>query len=616
MANDRKWRNAYEAYSSAAWLAAAGWTLHLGGSAFLASLSALLTAATAGYGIYRGFQALDIWKARLALLGEPVSVVTPAVVQSKMRGHPDEFWLGYGFDWSTSHRQRLYDLEKIGTERLISPWMRWLRRKGPSKGSPLVHGVEPEEHDVYIKTSDMAGHAFIPATTGAIKTRLLSLLALQAVLRDPKQCVIVLDPKGDPELLQILKWACKAAGRENEFNYLHPAFAKRSVRLDLLKNWSTTTEGASRVAEMMGGSAESAPFKAFGWQAINNIIQGMLEVGARPQLISIRRYLEGGPDSLIRRVIEAFLESKGHDAHAQIQRHHADAKKVRGRAATTPIETVAAILCYKREFQETTPSLAVDGLLTMYEHDSAHFTKMISTLLPILSMLTSDELGALLSPDYNDASDERPILDLGRIVRTGQVLYVGLHSMPDATVSAAIGSLLLADLAAVLGERFVRNELEPKVILLLDEANEVVNPPLVSILNKGRGAGLLCFFFTQTVPDFIAKYGSEAPARQLLGNANSLIAGRSTDDVTIEYIVEKFDKTILQSAQEQFSVNPVAGDRDVTNYHASYGIKHTDLQEYLVPPKMLGMMPDLEYIARFPGRPAVKGRIPVVMMES
>ncbi len=594
------------------WLFAAAWIERLSGSSVFAGSALVVALLTLYFAAYRGTEYVENLRAKRGLIGYPPRVVPPELVLRKARQRPDQLWLGWGFNWDRECAQVAYELERRGIERLIPAWMRWIWRRGPKKGSPVAHAVGLGESDIYIPYDDLAGHAFVPATTGALKTRLLSLVVLQAIMRDPKQAVIVVDPKGDVELLRLIRWACKVTGREDDFCYLHPAFPRESIRLDLMKNWTTTTEGASRVAEMMGGDEGSAPFKAFGWQVVNNIIQGMLVAGERPQLISLRRYLEGGPDRLIHKVIVNYIRKLGRNPETELNRYMGEARGMRGRAPTTPRETIAAVLYYKRELQPERPFAAIDGLLTMYEHDAAHFSKMIATLQPIMAMLTSDELAELLSPTYDNPDDPRELLDNARIIRTGRVFYLGLHSMPDATVSSAIGSLYLADLVAVLGERYVRNETTPAITLALDEANEIVNPPLVSMLNKGRGAGLMCWFFTQTIQDFIAKYGAEAPAQQLLGNANNLVFGRSLESKTLEYIEEKCGETVIAQNQEQYGVNPVSNERNITNFHASYGLRRTDTREPLVRSELVQAIPDLEYFAVLTGRRVVKGRIPVV----
>jgi len=609
------WRPIYELDAAIGWFGSTAWMLYMMSAETVTQLTVLLLAVSLYMMVIRGLEAWDMIRAKYALLGKPLELVTPQYVKAKIKKKPDHLWLGWGHEWGQEEAQTYSNIEDLKLNEAVPKLLRKYHKKGPLDGLGIIHGVSPDEKDIYIPYRTLVGHCFVPATNGALKTRLLALIALQQIMRDPKMSVIVVDPKGDLEMLNLIRWSCKEAGREQDFCYLHPAFPRESVRFDLLKNWTTTTEGASRVAELMGGDEGSAPFKAYGWQVINNIIQGMLGVGERPQLTGLRRYIEGGPDRLLLKLITRYLNKLGYDAEKEINRYLSAAKKVRGRAATTPKEAIAAILLYKEKIQPTKPLGAIDGLLSMYEHDAAHFSKMIATLQPILSMLTSDELKAMLSPDYNDTEDPREIMDNARLLRTGRVFYLGLHSMPDATVSSAIGNLYLADLVAVLGERNVRDETKPEVVLMLDEANEIVNEPLVQILNKGRSAGLTAFIFTQTIQDFISKYGNEAPAMQLLGNANNLIFGRSLEPKTIEYITGKACEVKIESTMQHYSINPVGSNRNLTDYGSSYGTRKEKAREPLIRAEQIQGLPNMEFFGIFKGRKVYKGRAPVVTLE-
>lgn len=68
---------------------------------------------------------------------------------------------------------------------------------------------------------------------------------------------------------------------------------------------------------------------------------------------------------------------------------------------------------------------AVEALATIYKHDSAHYSKMVA-LVPILGMLTTGDLGSLLSPNPRDVSDTRPMTDLASLIRANSVVSIGL----------------------------------------------------------------------------------------------------------------------------------------------------------------------------------------------
>ena len=76
------------------------------------------------------------------------------------------------------------------------------------------------------------------------------------------------------------------------------------VRLDFTFNWQKPTEIASRIQSIMPPDTAGA-FSAFGWDAVNVVVQGLVELEERPNLIKLTKYIEGG----IEPVLEASLRS-------------------------------------------------------------------------------------------------------------------------------------------------------------------------------------------------------------------------------------------------------------------------------------------------------------------
>ena len=506
--------------------------------------------------------------------------------------------------------QRLYELEKEDINKITLP--KWLfGGPRPQKGNPHIHGVEPVEEDIYVPIEEIAGHIFVPAATGAIKTRLLALLAVQAIHRKPHESVIIIDPKGDTELRQLIESECINAGRADDFAYFHPAFPQESVRLDPLRNWTRTTEVASRIGALVPSESGNDPFSAFGWRVNHLVADGCVQtLSERPNLISIRRYVEGGVDQLLHDSIIAMLEKEGTDWKTAIEPFMKQVKKAKRPSPTTPDETVALVAYYKSERQQNGGIGLIDGLISMFDHDREHAQKMLASLIPVLTMLTAGDLADLLSPDRSDPSDTRPILDGAKIVESGIVLYMGLDALSDPVIASAIASITLADMASHAGARYNAGIHEPKINAFIDEANEAVNIPFIQLLNKGRSAGFRVTFFSQTVPDFIAKLGNEALARQVLGNANTVIAGRIKDKVTIEYVMETFGKTILKHMRTTHGTTPVKDE--LVGFGSSYGQQTNEMLSEIVPPEQQGRLPDLEYFASFSGGTLRKGRIPLL----
>jgi hypothetical protein len=244
-------------------------------------------------------------------------------------------------------------------------------------------------------------------------------------------------------------------------------------------------------------------------------------------------------------------------------------------------------------------SVDLDGLISTYEHNRDHFQKMVASLIPILSMLTSDPLQELLSPDF-EPGHERLVTDMSKIIRGNKVVYIGLDSLADSTVGSAIGSIMLADLAAVAGDRYNYgiDTLTP-VNLFIDEAAEVLNQPAIQLMNKGGGADFRVTIATQTFADFASRLGDENKARQVLANTNNKIALRVLDSETQKYIAEGMPQTKVRSMALRYGHNVDTHIHD--EYSASYQEQILEEEADLFPAAMLGELPPLHFIARLSG---------------
>ncbi len=567
------------------------------------------------FAIWRWRQTMKLWAFKISLAGRPFLFMRASALSALMRKQPTKLWLGFGFDWGPQHTQRVTEIRRRAVKTVMPPeWFMKLKKVKPldeTKGAPWIHGVEPEEKHIYVPLDALEGHVLVFGTTGSGKTRLLETVVSQAIER--KEVLVMLDPKGDKELRDIAQRACKACGRPDAFVQFHPAFPKQSVRLDPLKNWGRSTELASRIAALM--ISEDA-FQAFAWSAINVVADGLIYIDQAPTLVTLRKFIEGGPDTLMERVLKEFFNRHMPRWETLVTPFLEKARNgklpLKLSAAATP-ELLAYIYFYRHEVPEDKRDQVVDGLLSMVEHSRDHLSKILASLVPLLRQLTAGELGPLLSPDAEDIDDPRPLLDTKKLISGGHVLYLGLDSLSDATVGSAIGSIILSDLTAVAGDIYNYSDGKPKKIqLVVDEAAEVVNGPLIQILNKGRGAGFVAWLLTQTLPDFIARMGSEPKARQMLGNCNNLIALRTKDRQTQDFICETFGKTDIQVLARSQSIGSRTDDGGLHfTGNASESLQQTSVD--LISPELLGMLPDLHYIASVAGGRIIKGRLPKIV---
>ena len=225
-------------------------------------------------------------------------------------------------------------------------------------------------------------------------------------------------------------------------------------------------------------------------------------------------------------------------------------------------------------------------------------------------MLTTGELGSLLSPNPRDVSDTRPMTDLASLIRANSVVSIGLDSLANKTISSAVGSMLLSDLTSVAAAIYNYGG-NHKIFLLVDEASEVVNDPYVAMLNKSAGSGFINVAAIQTIPDLAARFESMDKARQMLGNFNNLVAMRIKDRVSQDFVTETFGQTYVYT-QQKIHATSSSTEKTITHFTGSVQERVTEALEDVLPPDVLGQLPNWQYIAAVSGGRLIKGRLPII----
>jgi conjugal transfer pilus assembly protein TraD len=527
------------------------------------------------------------------LRGKPLTFLDPSTLARRPK-RAEQLWLGWGFDWERDHAQLLHDLLRTAPARCV-------RSRVEGLGAHWIHGLGRREQAIALPLTHTEGHLLVVGTTGAGKTRLFDLLVTQAVLRG--EAVVIIDPKGDQDLRRSAERACGLSGGPGRFVYFHPAFPEHSARIDPLHSFNRATEVASRVAALIPSETGNDPFKAFGQMAMSNVVQGLLAVGERPSLVTLRRYLEGGVEALVERVLVRYFSEHRPGWEREARGHMRQTRDTAGRAA-------GLVRYYRESVRAHHPSTVIEGLTNLFEHERVHFAKMIASLMPILTMLTAADLGPLLSPEAADPSDTRRPTSMAACIARSRVVYLGLDALSDSMVGSAIGSILVADLAAVAGDRYNHGVALQPVNVFIDEAAEVVNDPFIQLLNKGRGAGLRLTIATQTFADFAARTGSEAKARQVLGNINNLIALRVLDAETQQYVTDSLPRTRLTSVLP--SHGSTTDSKHPLRFTGNVAERLGEEEGPLFPPALLGQLPNFHYLAIFAGGRVVKGRLPIL----
>ncbi|PIY00893.1 MAG: conjugal transfer protein TraD [Hydrogenophilales bacterium CG_4_10_14_3_um_filter_58_23] len=593
------WRPNIEAKMAASWGLAATATLVIGKYMPVplpSKFSAIAMSVCTAMAVYRGTQAWHRYvdKTRMGNYGMEFITIPELMDKTALATKKSSVWLGTGFDWTDVEAQKMHAMLAQGVAQTIGK----ITNEHHLNGEYWIHGLD-KETDRFMEVANLVGHTLLVGTTRVGKTRMMELLIGQAIMRG--ETVIIIDPKGDHALAENARKICAAMGHPERFVYFHPAHPEKSTPIDPMRNWNRRTELASRVAALIPSETGADPFAAFGWKVLNDIVNGLVATGESPNLAHLKRYIEGGADNLLLNTLRHHFIDKVADWES---RSSGFVKKNRDRILEAYIEFYKQIVIHEAQSSD------LDGLISTFEHNRDHFQKMVASLIPILSMLTSDPLSELLSPEAK-IGDQKHATDMAKIINNNQVLYLGLDSLADGTVGSAIGSIMLADLTAVAGDRYNYgiNSNKP-VNLFIDEAAEVINQPTIQLMNKGGGALFRVTIATQTFADFPARLGDENKARQVLANVNNQIILRVIDAETQQYIADSLPKIKAKSLNLRYGHGVDAHVQD--EYQASYQESVIEEEAEIFPAAMLGRLPPLHFIAKMSGGRIIKGRIPIL----
>lgn len=629
------WRTTYESYAALAWAGCIAGLAYLWHVAEVPKMPFVyLGLVSFAFFLFNAVRTWEIWRLKFSLGGKGISFISDAQLQAKIRRQQGALWVGKGFDWTPVHTQRVYEIKRADPRQFYPPRLvMWLTERLTGEpvaanvagflGAPWIHGINVGEEDLYVPIQNFVGNSLLLGTTRCGKTRMLELIVEMAISLG--YTVIGIDPKGDQPFEQSFRAACRNAGREADFARLHLAFPADSVRIDPMKNYTNPSDLASRIAALMPGGDTSSSFRDFAWGVLNAIVLGMLDIGEKPTLVRLRSYVDNGVADLLNRVVvKCFDEALPPFWEAEVAHYARTLKPAKGRAGEDGEikvrQSLHLLLSYYLEtlVRQGFHNEAVEALATIYKHDTAHYSKMIANLVPVLGMLTTGELGKLLSPDPRDVSDPRPMTDLQALIRSNSVVYIGLDSLANRTISSAVGSMLLSDLTSVAASiyNFEGAAAEKKkVFLIVDEAPEVVNEPYIAMLNKSAGAGFVNFAAAQTVPDFAARFDSMDKARQMLGNFNNLFAMRIKDRVSQDFVIETFGETYVHLKQVILGTSS-STERTITHFTGSIQERVTENLDDLLPSDVLGQLPNWQYIASVSGGRIIKGRLPIIRHDA
>ncbi len=564
----------------------------------LLGLAAALIAG--GFAAHRAAEGFRVLRYTTGLTRYRISSIAP----HKLPDSRERLFLGYGFWWSQRHTQRVLDARRPEALAFLTPGpvsrlvTRTCRRavqsagvlpplSGVSRallaphwfnpiadipdlgGSALLHGVEPIEVPITLSQRHRVGHTLVIGTTRVGKTRQMEVLVSQDI-RD-RHVVIVIDPKGDADLMMRVYAEAARAGRLDQFYLFHLGYPEISARYNGIGDFARITEVANRATNDLPRSGNSAAFKEFAWRFTNLVAQAQVALGTVPTYELLLRDITDIEPLFVKYAEHVLAKLGPADWQARVDKVEAT---IGGKNFPVPralqdrTPRLIALVHVLKELQLPEPVL--QGLATAVRYERAFFEKIVASLGPFLEKLTTGAVGKLISPDYFDPADKRPIFTWMQVIRQGGIVYCGLDALSDPVVASAVGNSMLADLVSV-GGKLYRQGLDPhhpqgKIVLPtvdchFDEVNELIGPEFVPMVNKMGGAGFRVHAYTQTIPDIEARVGDSAKAQQILGNFNHLVMFRVKSAETARFFTDQLPKVDVTSLLMVSGVTDTAADQ-------------------------------------------------------
>lgn len=509
-------------------------------------------------------------------------------------------FLGKGFRWTQKHTQRLMMIRQPENDHLRLPgkiykaarlheirtegqtwftkltssnaWWNPVAPLPPVGGAPEIHGVELHEEDIFMSLGERVGHTGVWGTTRVGKTRLAEVMINQDICRG--DVTIMFDPKGDADVMLMMYARAKKMNRP--FYLFHLGFPEVSCRYNPVGDFSRITEVATRMSNGLPGEGNSAAFKAFVWRFVNVLAKIMEALSIKPTYLSIYQCAVN-MDDLAKAYFEKTLERQypGWESEYAAYELDNDQKKTVGKTGRD-IEAVKTAFFLKSKSAGANDPLT-DAVIGILGNERTYFDKLVSSLYPLLEKLTSGKVAELISPDFSDLTDERPLMDWRKVMASEAVVYVGLDALTDPEVAAAVGNAMFADLTSLSGHIYKHGHgygqsgktNKRKVAIHADEFNELIGDEFIPLLNKAGGAGYQVTVYTQTWSDVEAKIGSAAKAGQIAGNLNNMIMLRVQHESTAELLTSKLPDVKIVSGTLVSSAGDIGVPGDMEDFTSS-----------------------------------------------
>lgn len=573
-------------------------------------------------------------------------------------------FLGMGFEWNALHAQRVYDLNlpKNRKYRALPESYKWIRRfevkyehtrwlkpvivftqseskfnpwtpVPPLEGEAYLHavGLYEKEEPLLQSLSNRVGHMLVLGTTRVGKTRFAEVIISQDIARG--DVVIVMDPKGDADLLLRCYTEAKRAGREDSFYLFHLGYPDISAQYNPVGSFMRITEVATRIASQMPGEGQSAAFKEFVWGYVNQVSKGLVGIGKTPSFPLIKMYsqnLEPLYIEFMDKLLSDRLSSYDKTVQEYIDKLNLKPDERRAVGITEDISqikrdraAIARYLLFKHNIDKIVLTAneadIAQSLTKAFLTDQQYLSKLVASLDPFLEKMTTGSVAELISPSFQDP--HKDVFDWGSVIQSGGIVYVGLDALSDQEVARTVGASMLADLTSQYGRIYKEGrsqglpnlpgtDKDRPIRVHIDEANEPADKTLIPSLNKAGGAGVSVTLYTQTSSDFEARLGNKAFANQMFGNFNTIVSFRVQDEDTAKIFTQKQRQVNVIDIATFSGANDSSDPSSDVDFTSSTQSRVVQDKVPLISTEDLTRLPKGHFYVMMDGNKLFKGRVP------
>ncbi|WP_447859649.1 type IV secretory system conjugative DNA transfer family protein [Nitrospira calida] len=342
-------------------------------------------------------------------------------------------------------------------------------RLGLPLGAPVTVGP------IEIPDADRSGHLGCFGTTRVGKTRLIESLVEQDIRKG--YSVLIIDPKGDHELMNRVVQTAVETGRLDEVMLLTPIFPEVSIHVGPLTSYYMQDELVNML--ISGVKAKEDYFVAIAQEVSQVIVAGMVAL----------RQADQDPRPL------TFMDVKERIGFKDLVAFSEELARVPG-----------------------TDHIRRSILQMIQSPNLADFwAKVSSSFRTTLSALTFGAVGEIMGRATVNPVVER--LERGRPV----IVVAQTGSLLTQRTSVLVGKMLVSMIQALIGRLFSSGRaLTPPLCLHIDEGHNVLYAGFQELINKGGGANCWVHFYTQSVAQIEAEVGPEY-ARSIIDNINTWI---------------------------------------------------------------------------------------------